>query len=127
MIHDYNKTCEWANVESKKTKLIGWVPSNYIAPVNSLDKYSWYHGRVSRTAAEYMLSSGITGSFLVRESESCPGQRSVSLRYEGRVYHYRINEDPVGMVRPFAAIFLLFAKNILENAAKSNYLKQVYV
>lgn len=41
-----------------------------------------------------MLSSGINGSFLVRESESSPGQRSISLRYEGRVYHYRINEDP---------------------------------
>ena len=26
----------------------------------------------------------------MRESESSPGQRSISLRYEGRVYHYRI-------------------------------------
>lgn len=44
-------------------------------------------------SSEYLLSSGINGSFLVRESESSPGQRSISLRYEGRVYHYRINED----------------------------------
>nr|1AB2_A Chain A, C-ABL TYROSINE KINASE SH2 DOMAIN [Homo sapiens] len=58
---------------------------------NSLEKHSWYHGPVSRNAAEYLLSSGINGSFLVRESESSPGQRSISLRYEGRVYHYRIN------------------------------------
>nr|CAA24781.1 oncogene v-abl [Abelson murine leukemia virus] len=63
----------------------------YITPVNSLEKHSWYHGPVSRNAAEYLLSSGINGSFLVRESESSPGQRSISLRYEGRVYHYRIN------------------------------------
>ena len=34
----------------------------------------------------------------VRESESSPGQRSISLRYEGRVYHYRINEDADGKV-----------------------------
>jgi len=61
--------------------------------VNSLEKHSWYHGPISRNAAEYLLSSGINGSFLVRESESSPGQRSISLRYEGRVYHYRINED----------------------------------
>lgn len=98
VILDYNKTCEWANVESRRTKLIGWVPSNYVAPVNSLDKFSWYRGQVSRSAAEYLLSSGINGSFLVRESESSPGQRSVSVRYEGRVYHYRINEDPAGQV-----------------------------
>ena len=43
--------------------------------------------------AEFLLSSGINGSFLIRESESSPGQRSISLRFEGRVYHYRINED----------------------------------
>lgn len=96
-ILDYNKTGEWANVEYK-TKFVGWVPSNYIAPVNSLDKFSWYHGPVSRNAAEYLLSSGINGSFLVRESESSPGQRSISVRYEGRVYHYRINEDSDSMV-----------------------------
>jgi len=75
---------------------VGWVPSNYVTPVNSLEKHSWYHGRISRNAAEYLLSSGINGSFLVRESESSPGQRSISLRYEGRVYHYRINEDSEG-------------------------------
>ena len=69
---------------------MGWVPSNYVTPVNSLEKHSWYHGPISRNAAEYLLSSGINGSFLVRESESSPGQRSISLRYEGRVYHYRI-------------------------------------
>lgn len=88
----HNKTGEWADVENKH-KEVGWVPSNYVAPVNSLDKFSWYHGPVSRNAAEYLLSSGINGSFLVRESESSPGQRSISVRYEGRVYHYRINED----------------------------------
>uniref|UniRef100_A0A5S6R0N9 non-specific protein-tyrosine kinase n=1 Tax=Trichuris muris TaxID=70415 RepID=A0A5S6R0N9_TRIMR len=75
---------------------IGWVPSAYIAPVNSLEKHTWYHGKISRGEAEYLLSSGINGSFLVRESESCPGQISVSLRYEGRVYHYRLNEDSDG-------------------------------
>ena len=68
------------------------MPSNYVTPVNSLEKHSWYHGPISRNAAEYLLSSGINGSFLVRESESSPGQRSISLRYEGRVYHYRIQQ-----------------------------------
>lgn len=53
---------------------------------------------MSRNAAEYLLSSGINGSFLVRESESSPGQRSISLRYEGRVYHYRINTASDGKV-----------------------------
>ncbi|KAG8182032.1 hypothetical protein JTE90_013962 [Oedothorax gibbosus] len=93
----YNKTGEWCEAQSWNG-LVGWVPSNYITPVNSLEKHSWYHGPISRNAAEYLLSSGINGSFLVRESESSPGQRSISVRYEGRVYHYRINEDSDGKV-----------------------------
>ncbi|KAL1022442.1 hypothetical protein UPYG_G00027670 [Umbra pygmaea] len=92
----YNQNGEWSEVRSKNGQ--GWVPSNYITPVNSLEKHSWYHGPVSRSAAEYLLSSLINGSFLVRESESSPGQLSISLRYEGRVYHYRINTSTDGKV-----------------------------
>ncbi|XP_069974822.1 tyrosine-protein kinase ABL1 isoform X5 [Penaeus vannamei] len=88
----YNKSGEWCEAQAGSGE-VGWVPSNYITPVNSLEKHSWYHGPISRNTAEYLLSSGINGSFLVRESESSPGQRSISLRYDGRVYHYRINED----------------------------------
>lgn len=101
----YNKTGEWCEAQSWNG-LVGWVPSNYITPVNSLEKHSWYHGQISRNAAEYLLSSGINGSFLVRESESSPGQRSISVRYEGRVYHYRINEDSDGKVSTIYFILL---------------------
>lgn len=99
----YNQNGEWSEVRSKNGQ--GWVPSNYITPVNSLEKHSWYHGPVSRSAAEYLLSSLINGSFLVRESESSPGQLSISLRYEGRVYHYRINTASDGKVGPVHFIY----------------------
>ena len=52
-----------------------------------------YHGKVSRSESEYLLSSGINGSFLVRESETSIGQFSISVRHDGRVYHYRISVD----------------------------------
>ncbi|KOB65897.1 putative tyrosine-protein kinase abl, partial [Operophtera brumata] len=99
-IMSYNKSGEWCEAHALGGG-VGWVPSNYVTPVNSLEKHSWYHGPISRNAAEYLLSSGINGSFLVRESESSPGQRSISLRYEGRVYHYRINEDDDSKVRVY--------------------------
>lgn len=98
----YNHNGEWCEAQTRNGQ--GWVPSNYITPVNSLEKHSWYHGPVSRNAAEYLLSSGINGSFLVRESESSPGQRSISLRYEGRVYHYRINTASDSKVSAVSAI-----------------------
>ena len=37
---DYNKTREWAEVQNQSGQM-GWVPNNHIAPVNSLDKFSW--------------------------------------------------------------------------------------
>uniref|UniRef100_A0A914XX90 Tyrosine-protein kinase n=1 Tax=Panagrolaimus superbus TaxID=310955 RepID=A0A914XX90_9BILA len=97
----HNKTKEWCEAQLIATKrghipklsLIGWVPSLYIAPLNSLEKHSWYHGKVSRNESEILLSSGINGSFLVRESETSIGQFSISVRHDGRVYHYRINVD----------------------------------
>ncbi|CAL2049322.1 unnamed protein product [Caenorhabditis brenneri] len=100
----YNKNNEWCearlystrkNDASSQRRLgeIGWVPSNFIAPCNSLDKYTWYHGKISRSDSEAILGSGITGSFLVRESETSIGQYTISVRHDGRVFHYRINVD----------------------------------
>eukprot|EP00117_Sycon_ciliatum_P011221 scpid70094/ scgid12797/ Tyrosine-protein kinase ABL1; Abelson murine leukemia viral oncogene homolog 1; Abelson tyrosine-protein kinase 1; Proto-oncogene c-Abl; p150 len=93
LVHCYdNSGGEWCQAQNRNG-MIGWVPTNYLTKPNSLEKYSWYHGRISRNEAEYLLKSGINGSYLLRESESIPGQHSISLRYEGRVYHYRINND----------------------------------
>ena len=89
----YNKTKEWCEVRNIHTQKIGWVPSSYIKQFNQLDNFAWFHGKLERVKAEYLLSSGINGSFLIRESETCQNQLSISLRYEGRVYHYRINKD----------------------------------
>ncbi|CAB3410185.1 unnamed protein product [Caenorhabditis bovis] len=100
----YNKGGEWTEAvlyqvrngnSQRKVGQVGWVPSNFIAPLHCLDRYSWYHGKISRGEAEYILGSGITGSFLVRESETSIGHYSISVRYEGRVYHYRINVDSI--------------------------------
>lgn len=105
----------------KRIGQIGWVPTSYVTPLNSLDKHSWfvfkwlfmilsrYHGKVSRSESEYILGSGINGSFLVRESETSIGQFSISVRHEGRVYHYRINMDPQDRVVPL--LYSLYSTN----------------
>lgn len=87
-----NDTGDWCQATNKLGEA-GWVPSSYIAKVDSLEKHSWFHGNITRAEAELSLSSGINGSFLLRESESKQGQYSISLRYDGRVFHYRIHSD----------------------------------
>jgi hypothetical protein len=36
----YNSNGEWCEARSA-TGRVGWVPSNYISPINSLEKHSW--------------------------------------------------------------------------------------
>jgi hypothetical protein len=47
-ILSYNKSGEWCEAHSVLGS-VGWVPSNYVTPVNSLEKHSWYHGPISRS------------------------------------------------------------------------------
>ncbi|CAF1065945.1 unnamed protein product, partial [Didymodactylos carnosus] len=90
-----NNNNEWCEVKNIRGET-GWVPNSFIRPLDSLDRHSWFHGKVSRCEAEYLLTQGINGSFLVRDSETVPGQLSISVRYEERIYHYRINKDEHG-------------------------------
>uniref|UniRef100_A0A665UJV1 Osteoclast-stimulating factor 1 n=1 Tax=Echeneis naucrates TaxID=173247 RepID=A0A665UJV1_ECHNA len=62
-----------AEIQGKR----GYVPENYI----SLLPHTWFAGRVSRLEAEQRLRWKDTGVFLVRESESAPGEFSVSVSH----------------------------------------------
>ncbi|XP_077380561.1 GRB2-related adapter protein-like [Festucalex cinctus] len=73
-----------AEIEGKR----GYVPENYI----SLLPHPWFAGRVSRLEAERRLHWRETGVFVVRESESAPGEFSVSVSYGDRVEHFRVLE-----------------------------------
>ena len=51
----------------------------------------WYHGKISREAAEQRLKTLAYDAFLVRESENRIGQFSLSLRNNNVVKHFRID------------------------------------
>ncbi|KAI6076576.1 GRB2-related adapter protein [Aix galericulata] len=54
----------------------GFVPKNYI----KIKPHPWYAGRISRhLAEELLLKRKYLGAFLIRESESAPGEFSVSV------------------------------------------------
>ncbi len=50
----------------------------------------WFHGHLSGKEAERLLETGKNGSFLVRESQSKPGDYVLSVRTDDRVTHVMI-------------------------------------
>ena len=69
----------------------GMVPMNYIR----LMEHSWYLGNISRIDAERLLlqDDNADGSFLVRKSESTPGEFSISVRFNNAVQHFKVLRD----------------------------------
>lgn len=70
----------------------GLIPSNYI----EMKPHDWYYGRITRADAEKILSSKHKGAFLIRISESSPGDFSLSVKCIDDVQHYKVLRDPNG-------------------------------
>lgn len=88
----------WWEAKNTTKASRGFISANIIAPVGSLDLEDWCHGKITRNAAEYLLNKEkITGTFIVRESQSQPGDYTLSLMDAGKVIHYRINESDKGV------------------------------
>ncbi|XP_072264883.1 tyrosine-protein kinase FRK [Pyxicephalus adspersus] len=93
-ILDFTHESWWkARALIPRGKSQGYVPANYVAPVNSIESKPWFFRATKRSEAEKQLylQGNQTGSFLVRESEShSQGDYSLSV-YDGTtVKHYRI-------------------------------------
>ncbi|XP_067672416.1 growth factor receptor-bound protein 2-like [Haliotis asinina] len=72
----------------------GYIPNNYV----ELKPHPWYVGSISRMKAEEMLLNGNhqDGAFLVRNSESTPGEFSISVKYQNGVQHFKVLRDGNG-------------------------------
>ncbi|XP_054994998.1 tyrosine-protein kinase Fgr [Sorex araneus] len=94
---------DWWEARSLSSGETGFIPSNYVAPVDSIQAEEWFFGKISRKDAErQLLSSGNPqGAFLIRESETTKGAYSLSVldwdetRGE-HVKHYKIRKLDVG-------------------------------
>uniref|UniRef100_A0A667ZJK4 Tyrosine-protein kinase n=1 Tax=Myripristis murdjan TaxID=586833 RepID=A0A667ZJK4_9TELE len=90
---------DWWDARSLTTGGNGYIPSNYVAPVDSIQAEDWYFGKLGRKDAErQLLSTGnLRGTYLIRESETTKGAFSLSIRdwddVKGdHVKHYKIRK-----------------------------------
>lgn len=58
---------------------------------NSSDRNAWYFGKLSRQVTQERLQGKIHGTFLVRDSNTCPGDYVLSVSENSKVSHYIIN------------------------------------
>ncbi|KAG5841599.1 hypothetical protein ANANG_G00168320 [Anguilla anguilla] len=88
---------EWWRAKSLSTRKEGFVPSNYVAEVNTMETEEWFFKDITRKDAERQLlaPANRAGSYLIRESETSKGSYSLSIRdvdAQGTetVKHYKI-------------------------------------
>lgn len=72
----------------------GYIPANYVAPLESVDAEAWYFPDTKRLDAEKMLlaEGNQHGAFLIRNCESQQGERSLSVLDAGKVKHYKLKK-----------------------------------
>ncbi|KPP60306.1 hypothetical protein Z043_121705 [Scleropages formosus] len=94
-----NTEGDWWEARSLDTGNSGYIPSNYVAPVDSIQAEEWYFGKMGRKDAErHLLAQGNPrGTFLIRESETTKGAYSLSIRdwdetKADHVKHYKIRK-----------------------------------
>ncbi|XP_028904510.1 tyrosine-protein kinase HCK [Ornithorhynchus anatinus] len=88
---------EWWRARLLSSRAEGYIPSNYVAQVNSLESEEWFFKGISRKDAErHLLAPGnVLGSFMIRDSETTRGSYSLSVRdydpqHGDAVKHYKI-------------------------------------
>ncbi|VDM54991.1 unnamed protein product [Angiostrongylus costaricensis] len=73
-----------------------WLARNSVVSTGTsstggqMDREPWFFGRISRDEADRLLSNGREGEFLVRDSESNPGDLSISMRGVERNKHFKV-------------------------------------
>jgi len=85
---------DWWFARSKATKHEGYIPSNYVAKLKSIEAEPWYFGKIKRIEAEkkLLMPQNEHGAFLIRDSESRRNDFSLSVRDGDTVKHYRIRQ-----------------------------------
>ncbi|XP_056150991.1 tyrosine-protein kinase SRK2 [Lampris incognitus] len=94
----------------------GYIPANYVAPVESIDAEPWYFAETKRLDAEKLLlaEGNQHGAFLIRNCESQKGELSLSVLDSRTVKHYKLRRTDSGhyyvsKTKPFETIKELVA------------------
>ncbi|KAF3836361.1 hypothetical protein F7725_028919, partial [Dissostichus mawsoni] len=85
---------DWWEARSINTGRNGYIPSNYVAPADSIQAEEWYFGKMGRKDAERLLlnTGNQRGTFLARESAYSLSIRDWDETKGDNVKHYKIRK-----------------------------------
>ncbi|NP_001135853.2 src family kinase 5 [Strongylocentrotus purpuratus] len=99
----FDQSGDWWVASSTRTNVQGYIPCNYVAPVNSLEVEEWFFGSCTRSEAIMRLQADNLpkGTFLVRESETRPGTYALTVRetdhgHPPTIKNYRVDKTKDG-------------------------------
>uniref|UniRef100_A0A3Q3E7L8 SH2 domain-containing protein n=1 Tax=Hippocampus comes TaxID=109280 RepID=A0A3Q3E7L8_HIPCM len=126
---------DWWEARSLDTGNAGYIPSNYVAPVDSIQAEEWYFGKMGRKDAERQLlgHGNQRGTFLIRESETTKGAFSLSIRdwdenKGDHVKHYKIRKlDNGGYYITTRSQFDTVQQLVVHYTGKKNHIKSVRI
>uniref|UniRef100_A0A8C7GJ95 Growth factor receptor-bound protein 2b n=2 Tax=Oncorhynchus TaxID=8016 RepID=A0A8C7GJ95_ONCKI len=88
-----NEECDQNWYKAELNGKDGFIPKNYI----EMKAHPWFFGKIPRAKAEEMLNKQRhDGAFLIRESESAPGDFSLSVKFGNDVQHFKVLRDGAG-------------------------------
>ncbi|PKK25653.1 growth factor receptor-bound protein 2, partial [Columba livia] len=88
-----NEECDQNWYKAELNGKDGFILKNYI----EMKPHPWFFGKIPRAKAEEMLGKQRhDGAFLIRESESAPGDFSLSVKFGNDVQHFKVLRDGAG-------------------------------
>ncbi|XP_023647726.1 growth factor receptor-bound protein 2a isoform X2 [Paramormyrops kingsleyae] len=88
-----NEECDQNWYKAELNGKDGFIPKNYI----EMMAHPWFFGKIPRAKAEEILNKQRhDGAFLIRESESAPGDFSLSVKFGNDVQHFKVLRDGAG-------------------------------
>eukprot|EP00049_Salpingoeca_infusionum_P027450 m.32424 g.32424 ORF g.32424 m.32424 type:complete len:592 (-) comp9519_c0_seq2:165-1940(-) len=96
----------WWQAQSLTSKKKGFVPESLLVDEGALELHEWCHGAISRNGAEYLLREhNEDGMYLIRESQSQPGNYTLDVWKDGKAVHYRVTQSDGGFYFRQSAVF----------------------
>ncbi|KAK1153977.1 hypothetical protein AOXY_G29225 [Acipenser oxyrinchus oxyrinchus] len=104
---------EKCGMDSTKEKLKKELEEELKLSSEDLRSHAWYHGKIRREAAEALLETD--GEFLIRDSQSSPGDYVLTCQWRDQPMHFRIIRVVLRPKKGYSRMLFQFEQDQFDN------------